>query len=146
MKIYTSYFSNIPNLEKAGIVCCAICLKVPSFFDGPNLASVAPSGSILMEHKKSHDDSRYKERYISEILCAYRFHPEYITDFIEKLGNGKDVALLCYERPEDFCHRHILAEWLNERIPGLDIQEYPVYPEKKEKKPEDDKPVEFSLF
>ena len=72
MKIYTSYFSNIPNLEKAGIVCCAICLKVPSFFEGPNLASVAPSGSILMEHKKNHDDNRYKERYISEILCAYR--------------------------------------------------------------------------
>lgn len=141
MKIYTSYFSNIPNLEKAGIACCAICLKVPSFFEGPNLASVAPSGSILMDHKRDHDDEKYKERYINEILCAYRFHPEYITEFLERISGGRDVALLCYERPEDFCHRHILAEWLNEKIPGLDIREYPVYPEKKEKKPE-----EFTLF
>ena len=141
MKIYTSYFSNIPNLEKAGIACCAICLKVPAFFEGPNLASVAPSGSILMDHKRDHDDKKYKERYINEILCAYRFHPEYITEFLEKISGGRDVALLCYERPEDFCHRHILAEWMNEKMPGLDIHEYPVYPDKKEKKPE-----EFALF
>jgi hypothetical protein len=25
---------------------------------------------------------------------------------------GKDIALVCYEKPEDFCHRHLVAEWL----------------------------------
>lgn len=24
---------------------------------------------------------------------------------------NKDILLCCYEKPEDFCHRHILAEW-----------------------------------
>ena len=25
-----------------------------------------------------------------------------------------EIALVCYEKPEDFCHRHILAAWLEE--------------------------------
>jgi len=25
----------------------------------------------------------------------------------------KDVCLICYEKPSDFCHRHLVAEWLN---------------------------------
>ena len=53
MRIYTSYFANIPNLEKADIVPIGICAKVPKFFENPNLASVAPSDSILWEYKKS---------------------------------------------------------------------------------------------
>ena len=145
MQIYTSYFSNIPNLEAAGIYCVAMCLKVPPFFEGPNFGSIAPSGSILSEHKKNHDDERYKERYINEILCAYRFHPEYIPERLEQMSEGKDVALLCYERPEDFCHRHIFADWINERMPELNIHEYPVYPQKKEKKKET-YPVSNELF
>lgn len=24
----------------------------------------------------------------------------------------RDIILCCYETPEEFCHRHILAEWL----------------------------------
>lgn len=29
-----------------------------------------------------------------------------------KLSGGKDIALICYEKPTDFCHRHLVAEWL----------------------------------
>lgn len=132
-KIYTSYFANIKNLEKDGIVPVAICAMVPSWFDGVNLGSVAPSKDILFEHKKSahtkEDDKIYKERYFNEILVAYRFHPEYIIDFIERVSennNGKDIALVCYEKPGDFCHRHLLAEWLEERT-GVEIKEWGNY-------------------
>lgn len=24
------------------------------------------------------------------------------------------IALICYEKPSDFCHRHLVAEWLNQ--------------------------------
>lgn len=146
MRIYTSYFANIPNLDAAGISCCAMCLKVPAFFEGPNLASIAPSASILDEHKKNGDDERYRQRYIDEILCAYRFHPEYITDFLQSAFGGNDVALLCYERPEDFCHRHIFAEWMNEMIPGLNITEYPVYPERTKPKKKEPEIESYELF
>lgn len=140
MKIYTSYFANLETLEAAGLYCVAICNKVPSFFKGPNIESVAPNGSILWEYKKSSetdsDRERYRRRYIDEVLCAYRFHPEYLIQLLESFSEsecGKDIALLCYERPEDFCHRHLLADWLNEQLSDVCIEEYPVYPQKREK-------------
>ena len=141
MRIWTSYFANLKTLEDNGIYCVAICNKIPTFFKGPNIESVSPNNSILWEYKKSGetdvDRERYKQRYINEVLCAYRFHPEYFTQLLESFSaseNNKDIALLCYERPEDFCHRHILAEWLNERISDYHIEEYPIYSQKKEKK------------
>ena len=141
MKVYTSYFANLKQLEDSNIYSVAICNKVPSFFQGPNIESVAPNNSILYEYKKSAQDAsaqeQYKERYINEVLCAYRFHPEYLIDlltFFSSQEDNKDIALVCYERPEDFCHRHILAEWLNERIPTLNIEEFPKFPKKLEKK------------
>jgi uncharacterized protein YeaO (DUF488 family) len=149
MKIYTSYFANLKNLEEAGIYPVGICCKVPSFFKGPNLESVAPSKSILFEHKENPDEERYEQRYINEILCAYRFHPEYLIERLESFNNGGDVALCCYEKPSEFCHRHILAKWLNEKIPGLNIEEYPIYPKPgpaKRPKKEDDYPKSNALF
>lgn len=141
MKVYTSYFANMKQLEDSNVYPVAICNKVPSFFKGPNIESVAPNNSILYEYKKSAQDSsaqeHYKERYINEVLCAYRFHPEYFIDllaFFSLQEDNKDIALVCYERPEDFCHRHILAEWFNERIPNLNIIEFPNFPNKQEKK------------
>ena len=47
---------------------------------------------------------------------------KYVDDLELKLEYG-DVILLCYEKPKEFCHRHILAEYLN-RYYNLDIQEY----------------------
>lgn len=155
MKIYTSYFANLQNLLDAEIYPVAICWKVPDFFSVyPNIESVAPSTSILIEYKKSDgtekDKERYKQRYYDEILCAYRFHPEYLTGLLESFSEaerGKDIAMCCYERPEDFCHRHLLADWFNERseVTGHFIEEYPVYPEKKETSKKE-KPVSYALF
>ena len=34
----------------------------------------------------------------------------------------RDIALVCYEKPEEFCHRHLVADWL--RKYGHDIKEW----------------------
>ena len=31
---------------------------------------------------------------------------------LEELSGGRDVVLICYEAPGDFCHRHLLKEFL----------------------------------
>lgn len=138
MKIYTSYFANMKNLEADNIYCVSVVCKVPKFFDGPNMGSVAPTDSILFEYKNSQktdaDWEHYKQRYYNEVLMVYRFHPEYFIDGIKRMSDGRDIALLCYEAPEDRCHRHLLADWFNERIDGLNIEEYPNYPKPKKKK------------
>jgi uncharacterized protein (DUF488 family) len=47
-----------------------------------------------------------------------------IKDVLEELENeGKDIIFLCYEKSGDFCHRHILADWLEENM-GVRVEEY----------------------
>lgn len=28
--------------------------------------------------------------------------------------DAKDIAVICYKKPSDFCHRHLVVDWLNE--------------------------------
>ena len=36
-------------------------------------------------------------------------------------SDGGDTVLLCWEGVNKFCHRHILAEWLDQNITELSI-------------------------
>ena len=31
---------------------------------------------------------------------------------LSELSGGNDIALVCYEKPGDNCHRHLIADWL----------------------------------
>lgn len=64
---------------------------------------------------------RYVELYNKEILGKLRV--EEVVYEIERLSGRKDAALLCYEKPGDFCHRHLLADWLT-RESGLVVEEF----------------------
>lgn len=45
-----------------------------------------------------------------------------------EISEGKDCALVCYEAPDKFCHRHLVAEWLNSA--GYNVNEFGVDNEK----------------
>ena len=128
MKIYTSYFSNGAKLAKSGIMMIGIALYPPKWFTGLSNKYVSPSWDILHNSKSKED---YVQRFNSEIL-AHR-DPKAFLSAIEKMANGKDVALCCFEKPDDFCHRHLVAKWLNEKL-GIQVEEFgisknPVYSE-----------------
>ena len=114
MKIYTSYFAALKKIPE-DMVPIAICAKPPDFFKGPNYKILAPSYSILMDYKKDNDKEKYIKRYNEEILGHLK--PEDIIKNLGILSRGKDIVLLCYEKPNDFCHRHLVSKWLG------DIQE-----------------------
>ena len=118
MKIYTSYFSNARKLAENDIEPIGIALFPPKWFLGTTLRQVAPTYSIL---KSSETEDIYIERYRREVLG--RLDVNRLLKDIELYSKGKDVALCCFEKPDEFCHRHLLAEWLNEKF-GLDIKEF----------------------
>jgi uncharacterized protein (DUF488 family) len=67
-----------------------------------------------MDVSASFNEERYVGRFKKEVLSNIE-----INSFIEEYKNiyaehKKDIVLLCYEKPEDFCHRHIVQEFLNE--------------------------------
>ena len=38
---------------------------------------------------------------------------EEVLQDLESLSNGADVVLLCYEKADAFCHRHLVSDWLH---------------------------------
>lgn len=46
-------------------------------------------------------------------------------DRVSSMHGGVDIALLCYEKPGDFCHRHLFADWWKEQT-GEVIPEFGV--------------------
>lgn len=90
---------------------------------------LAPTDQMIQWlHDQSKITSRVKEiftkHYIAKLnsLKAEGILQKYVDDINKRLQYD-DVFLLCYEKPKEFCHRHILAKFLNENF-DLDIQEY----------------------
>lgn len=125
MRIYTSYFGNSKKLQQAGIKVIGISLYPPRWFTGISLKQVAPTRSILFANGQTQED--YTRRYRSEVLSQQDMQQFLKT--VEQASGGQDVALCCYEKPEDFCHRHILADWIREKL-GIEISEYGYTPKK----------------
>lgn len=131
MKVYTSYFGNLNKLGKAGIVPISIARYSPRWYNGPRYIEVSPT-SYMLSSACSHEE--YLQKY-NEILS--RLNPVKVLEDVKKISGGRDVALCCYEKPGDFCHRHLLAEWLTKN--GYEVKEW----EPEEKK---EQTQQLSLF
>lgn len=121
--IYTSYFAKLKELEKHNIIPISICGKAPDWYKGSQYKKLAPKYGFFMEWKKNHDNNYYIEHFQKEVLDGLD-----AATVIKELNylvpnvNGKDIALICYEKPSDFCHRHLVAEWLNQN--GFKCEEW----------------------
>ena len=63
----------------------------------------------------------YEQRYTLQ-LDKFR---ENILGVIKYFSStDKDYILLCYEKPGDFCHRHILADYINKALGEGIVKEY----------------------
>ena len=138
MKIYTSYFANGKRLSAANVLMVGVALFPPKWFFGQSLKQLAPSYSIFNE--KPFNAERYTQRYRGEVLK--NIDPYWVIEVLERISGGRDVALCFYEKPGDFCHRHILAQWLMEST-GVEVTEFG---EDEKKEPEQPQPMQLNLF
>lgn len=104
------------------IVPIAICGKAPNGWEGLSYPALAPKKWwwIQWKYSKNEDLNYYREMYKETVLDP--LIPLSVYQDLEKMGGGKDVALVCYEKPDKFCHRQLVAEWL--RWSGVWVEEY----------------------
>lgn len=117
MKLYTSYFAKLKELQSKGIIPISIARKPPYWFTGEQLLWLAPPNWLI-----KYPEEEYVPFYKKYILDKF-----YVAEVIKRLKakyRGKEIALLCYEKSTSFCHRHVLAKWLNDG--GLEVEEYGV--------------------
>lgn len=118
--IYTSYFGNIRKIKAAfpDAALISIAGKSPDWYNGLKYEYLAPKYSWWKEwHDKFKDDYDstesmmfYSMRYAQTVLSG--LDPHEVKCDLYNMANAKTVFLLCYETPEKFCHRKLVADWL----------------------------------
>ena len=109
MKIYTGYFAKQKQYVANGLIPVSIA-RFNKYFSGASLKLLAPSAEMIHE-----PESTYIPKY-ENILS--KLNKEGIIKELERLTNGKDCILLCYEKPSDFCHRQLVSKWLGSSCLG----------------------------
>lgn len=110
MKIFTSYFANLKKIPD-NIVPISISCKPPKGYNGLEYMLLAPSKALLSAWHKNHDESNYRQVFCRQLS---NLNADAVVRVLEYLSKGRDIVLVCYERPENFCHRHLVAEWFGE--------------------------------
>jgi len=122
-KIYTSYFAKIRSFPK-DFEPIAICGGIPSWYNGSWTKILAPKIGFFNEWKyNNHDNQYYTDHFYSEVLSELD-PDEIVSKLFEISGKEKILCLICYEKPEDFCHRHLVAEWLNKNATDIIVEEF----------------------
>ena len=131
--IYTSYFAKLKSLPK-NIIPISICGKAPGWYQGLQYKKLAPKYDFFMKWKENHDNDYSIKCFNEQVLN--KLNAEQVVKELDNLllnetlaidysGDLKEVpriALICYEKPSDFCHRHLVADWLNKN--GVECKEW----------------------
>ena len=107
---YTCYLAKVSQIERAGMIPIAITAKIPEWYTGLVYEKLAPTYDILNEYKLFGDRDLYIRRFNSEILS--KLNADEVYRELSELSGGKPFCLVCYEKSERFCHRHLVSEWL----------------------------------
>ena len=105
----TSYFAK-SGKNKNNV---SIAQGEPKWYTGREYKKLAPGWKLV---KAGYNRHKFEKEYRKQVLNKLDPHKVY-----EELG--EDAILLCWEKPIDYCHREIVADWLEENIPGLEIKE-----------------------
>jgi len=116
--LYTSYFGRIKqiktsNPEVTNDRLFSIARFTPRWAGSMvGISILAPSYELLSTFKQ---DLLSMDDYGVAYTVHLANHEQMIIDFLLHIPEGS--ILCCYERPNDFCHRHILSEWLMKHHP-----------------------------
>ena len=134
--MYTGYYTRYKHYLNNELIPISISAYVPKWVQDMKSYKILSPGSFRLEQFKSGMASREEytkmfRDYLDTLDKKIILRDLYLlahdlpndSDLKELKDNDfKDIVLCCYEKPLDFCHRHIVAEWLSDTIK---VEEYP---------------------
>lgn len=113
--MYTGYFSKLKKYTDANLTPVSITLWAPDWYKGLQYKKLAPKLEFFNEWKNgAHkgDNDYYVKEFTHQVIA--KLDAFAVVSELEKMTGVDDskIILLCYEKPKDFCHRHIVAKWL----------------------------------
>lgn len=131
--LFTSYFAKLNKLPP-NVLPISICGKAPDWYKGIQYKKLAPKYGFFMEWKKTHDNEYYIKHFNAEVLShlspskvvneLQRLLPVEVQEQATNIWEDTDwhIALICYEKPTDFCHRNLVAKWFTDN--GIKCEEW----------------------
>ena len=125
--MYTGYFAKLKYYEEQGLIPIAICGGIPDWYKGLWYKKLAPKWSFFNEWKNGIEhkgDNEYYIQHFNEEVLKNK-NPSEIEKELKTLAKRRisdKIILLCYEKPSDFCHRHLVSDWFNQN--GISCQEF----------------------
>ncbi|MFZ5452677.1 MAG: hypothetical protein ACOZF2_12550 [Thermodesulfobacteriota bacterium] len=107
--IFTSNFKITGHLPQA----VAISQGIPRGWQGKRYKPLAPPWNLV----KVNDNFQFIKLYKAQVLD--RLDASHV---LQDLG-GDNLILLCWEAPGEFCHRRVVAVWLQKEL-GLAVEEF----------------------
>ena len=93
----------------------AICVYPPTGWTGPRFLKLEPSRDLFFSIKQGRiTRDEYIQRYREQLNKL---------DAKEVYEILKDKVLLCWEKPGEFCHRRLVAKWIQEKL-GIEVPEW----------------------
>jgi hypothetical protein len=108
--IFTSNFKTAGHLPQA----VAICRGLPRGWQGRAYKPLAPSWKLV---KAGLSREAFIKAYRAEVLDKLD-----ARQVLHDLG-GDDFVMLCWEPPGEFCHRRVVAAWLQKEL-KLVVEEF----------------------
>lgn len=103
--LYTSYYA----IDGKHPDAVAISATQPDFYEGPVYNLLAPTMEMVLASKNGQiDHDEYTKQYF-ELLHKRNVTPDKVLKDIRQQS-----IMLCYEKSTDFCHRHLVAQWINQ--------------------------------
>jgi hypothetical protein len=128
VKIYTTYFAKLKKLP-SDIVPIPISNSIPgvdrenttySSLSANKFRKLVPPWYVVKAYKENRDKEQYIRDY--QRLVLDQLSPYDVVNNLKNMAGYNDVALVCYEKSGDFCHRHLVAKWL--RNAGYEVEEW----------------------
>lgn len=110
--MYTSNFSKSAADPRA----VSIARRAPPWYTGPSYLDLAPTEELLNHWHMYHDQQHYLIEFQKQLD---KLDPLKVLNDL-----GPDAVLCCWEAPDVFCHRFIIARWLEYHC-GIVISEIP---------------------
>ena len=113
LKINTSYYSKFKHFPISSTLV-SVSRKSPYWIPGLNkFEKLYPSWNLIKDFKNNLISiNEYTDRYYKEVLN--KISPELIIKYLKFVSKNNFVILLCWEKPDQFCHRHLIATYIQE--------------------------------
>lgn len=121
--VKTSYFGRLRALDLSLYYLVQVCRHAPKGVTCDTVLVPALPGwqSLVVPLKEGLITEAEYERSYLRVLDSKREELLEAVREILKAAGERTPLLLCYEKPSDWCHRHVLAGWL--RKEGFDVNE-----------------------